>query len=321
MDSISDLLEAGSSLNDNEESYNYYQFSAKISAIDLDERLITLTDNSGQTISFVLSVDTNIATLKVNDTMKIKAKLSKSSGLVSLSSLTILDIQSTETKYSIHITNNDSTLNSIWAVDQEGNSYQDNTDYYNVLDYGDTIYLECWDWYNGAYLQSLFINGKSYTLTDGQSIIITVTEDINVEAIFSKTQSNHVTMNNMDTSESGVAKNINGYVSYTYFGGTNESGRWYANSRTRFHLDNAYLEKVIIQFEDYNQQELSGNKIYAGTDESHKAEVTYSISNLSATLTFDTTNKYQYFEYVSSVQTRVTSIQFVYSTYNTLKVA
>lgn len=113
VESIAKLLEVGASLNDNEESYNYYQFSAKISAIDLDERLITLTDDSGQTISFVLSVDTNIDTLKVNDTMKIKAKLSKSSGTVSLSSLTILDIQSTETKYSIYITNNDITLNNI----------------------------------------------------------------------------------------------------------------------------------------------------------------------------------------------------------------
>ena len=321
VESIAKLLEAGASLNDNEESYNYYQFSAKISAIDLDERLITLTDDSEQTISFVLSVDTNIDTLKVNDTMKIKAKLSKSSGTVSLSSLTILDIQSTETKYSIHITNNDITLNNIFALDQAGNSYQENTNYYNVLNYGDTIYLECWDYYNGAYLQSLIVNGKSYTLTNGQSAKITVTEDIYVEAIFSKTRSNNLTADNLETNESGTTKSINGYVSYTYVGATNEYGRWYANSRTRFNLDNAYLEKVIIQFEDYNTQELSSNKIYAGTDDSHKAEVTYSISNLTATLTFDTTNQYQYFEYVSNVQTRIASIQFVYSTYNTLKVA
>ena len=167
----------------------------------------------------------------------------------------------------------------------------------------------------------MLINGKSYTLTNGQSITITVTEDISVEATFSKTQSNQVTTDKTDTTESGVTKTINGYVSYTYVGATNEYGRWYANSRTRFNLDNAYLEKVIIQFEDYNTQELSSNKIYAGTDASHKTEVTYSISNLTTTLTFDTTNQYQYFEYVSSVQTRITSIQFVYSTYNTLKVA
>lgn len=168
-------------------------------------------------------------------------------------------------------------------------------------------------------LSWLVINGKSYTATDGK-LEITVEEDIHAELVFGYYNTNNVETRTIATDTNAEDITVDPYVSYQYVNGrhTNGGNRLYAGSHLRFTVSNAYITRIEIVFEEFeNMKELTNNTVYVGSDNDHKTRRNYEQDALTLLLQFDELEHIFYFEYNAVVQARVSYIKIHYATYNT----
>ena len=178
--------------------------------------------------------------------------------------------------------------------------------------------------YDSRVLKSVIVNNKSYTLTNGRTEDITVTEDITAEFVFAEQHVLQLTkINKIDTSVwNAPVQVINPYLSYEYdySGSPNDEGRLYKGSKTRFYVDNAYITRVVIEYHDYELTEVVKNAVNVGNSkDGYLQKVSQSIdAQNKATFVFDKSSGYSYFEYNADVsQARIVSITIYYETYNT----
>ena len=205
-------------------------------------------------------------------------------------------------------------------------------DSFNIISYGyvsnlynyhclfagaDELTLTCYT-YSNYIVNTLIINGKSYTMVNGE-LTIDVTESLYIEIDFKQSgkATNIATVEEIDTSWNAQAA-VDAYVSYAYVNGSNDSGHIVKGSFLRFYLANAYITRIEIEFENYELTNVAKNTISMGTDESRKSATSYTLSGTKATLTFDASNRYTFFEYSANMsQARIASIKIYYNTYNT----
>lgn len=193
--------------------------------------------------------------------------------------------------------------------------------WYDAFANNQTVKFTC-QAYGGKKLKTLIINGKSYALTNGVTQEITVTQDIIAEFVFSEQFVNtRVKIDKIDTSVwDAPAQDVDAYLSYEYDGATNEYGRLYKNSVTRFYADNANITRVIIEYEnddDYLQNEVKNSVSVSTSKESYMVACTQNLHGTEVTFVFDVSNNYKYFEYrADNSQARIVSITIEYTTYN-----
>ena len=98
----------------------------------------------------------------------------------------------------------------------------------------------------------------------------------------------------------------------------NGGNRLYAGSHLRFTVSNAYITRIEIVFEEFeNMKELTSNTVYVGSDNDHKTRRDYRQDALTLLLQFDESERLSFFEYNAVVQARVSYIKIHYATYNT----
>lgn len=194
--------------------------------------------------------------------------------------------------------------------------------WYGAFEKNQTIKLVC-QAYGGKKLKTLAINGKSYSLTDGKTAEITVTEDIYAEFVFDEAFVNtRVTLETINTSEwNAPIQAVDPYLSYEYRGGTNDDGRLYKDSTTRFYVENANITSIIIEYEaDENYLKAAAkNKINVSTSQdSYRYPCEQTLNGTTVTLVFEASDNYHYIEYVANnSQARIVSITIEYTTNNT----
>ena len=189
---------------------------------------------------------------------------------------------------------------------------------YHCLYAGEDVLTLYYQNYYGVIVNTLVINGKSYTMVDGE-LTIEVTESLYIEIDFKQSgkATNVATIDEIDTSWNAEAT-VNPYISYAYVNGNNDSGHIVKGSYLRFYIENAYITRIEMQFENYELTAVANNTIYTGTDEIHKSATSYMLSGTVATLNFDKSNKLQFFEYSANAsQARIATIKIYYNTYNT----
>ena len=181
----------------------------------------------------------------------------------------------------------------------------------------DTLTLQYQN-YQGVSVNTLVINGKSYTMVGG-ALTVEVTESMYIEIDFKQSDkaTNIETINEIDTSWNAEVT-VNPYISYTYVNGSNDSGHIVKGSYLRFYVENAYITRIAIEFENYELTAVAKNTISVGTDESRKSATSYTLSGTLATLNFEKYDKLTFFEYSANAsQARIASIKIYYNTYNT----
>ena len=185
---------------------------------------------------------------------------------------------------------------------------------FNCLIVGESLTVYSYNYHN-LVIKYLVINGVSYTMTKGE-LTLKVTQDIYVEIEFGYYDENNLTLSEIDTSWNADVK-VNPYVAYTSTGG-NGSGHIVKNSILKFYVQNAYITRIIIEFEDYQLTTVKGNTISVGKDEAHKSSVSYEIgTDRKTTIRFDKSQGLQFFEYRANAgQARIVSIKIYYNTYN-----
>ena len=182
----------------------------------------------------------------------------------------------------------------------------------------DVLTLKYQNYYGSIIVNTLVINGKSYTMVNGE-LNVEVTESLYIEIDFKQSgkATNIATVDEIDTSWNAEAT-VDAYVSYSYVNGNNDSGHIVKGSYLRFYIENAYITRIAIEFENYELTNVAKNTIYTGTDENHKSTTSYTLNGTVATLIFAKSDKLAYFEYSANAsQARIASIKIYYETYNT----
>lgn len=197
--------------------------------------------------------------------------------------------------------------------------YVSNLYNYHCLYAGEeTLTLHYQNYYGSVIVNTLVINGKSYTMAGGE-LTVDVTESLYIEIDFRQYDkaTNVTTVEEIDTSWNAEIT-VNPYVSYAYVNGNNDSGHIVKGSYLRFYVENAYITRIEIEFENYELTNVAKNTISVGTDESRKSAINYTLSGTRATLNFDKSDKFAFFEYsANACQARIASIKIYYNTYNT----
>ena len=327
------LLEIGDGIAENEYAYGKYQVTFTVFMVD-SGTLYWNYDNDDMGEFYITNAD--VSNIKENWIATVNTRIFKSGGELSFVDAELVNVESSDPsekdKLSINIKvvfeDNLNQVANVKAVDQKGNEYGNN--YYGsgaffplALNKNDVIHFEA-EAYDSRVLKSVIVNNKSYTLTNGRTEDITVTEDITAEFVFAEQHVLQLTkINKIDTSVwNAPVQVINPYLSYEYdySGSPNDEGRLYKGSKTRFYVDNAYITRVVIEYHDYELTEVVKNAVNVGNSkDGYLQKVSQSIdAQNKATFVFDKSSGYSYFEFNTDVsQARIVSITIYYETYNT----
>ncbi len=329
------LLEIGNKTPDGEYAYGKYQFTFEVFAVENGCLSYCYEDAAGEDILefYVDNADVDVSMEGCIATVNLRI-YKNGDNVVYYAELINVEYKDPVVKdkfslrFSAVLENNVNQVGLIKAVvnsvDQYDNDYYyDNKFFPNVLNKNDVIHFEL-EVYGNQLLKSLVINGKSYTLTNGRTEDIEVTEDIVAEFTYSSQYVLQLTkINKIDTSQwNAPVQVVNPYLSYEYdySGSPNDDGRLYKGSITRFYLDNAYITKVSIEYEDYQLTEVVKNTVKVGKKKDGYLETSKQSIDAEnkAEFNFAKSQEYAYFEYnADNSQARIVSITIYYETYNT----
>ncbi len=303
-------------------SIEKYQISASVFMIQ--DNAIWLTDDSDDIIFTVNDTKYALNTINEGDIVTLKGCLLGTSDGADLVDLEIVSVDDGKP--------NTVTVTADMTFEAQPDKFyaHSSSAYYTFVNYisvtqscyydqpilGETLHFEYVD-YSGVLIGSFVINGKSYTMHNG-SLDYEVKGDVNIQVTFAEYPLNIVSVEEIVTTPSGVDVEVDPYITYRYDGNANTYGRLYANSHLRFTVTNAYITRIEIEFEEFNQNDkLKNNLIYLGSDLNHKAQVAYKLDGLKVVLNFDVAKKYAFFEYSAVAQARIKTLIIQYETYNT----
>ena len=311
----------------NEASNDWYRITLTVDAVDISDGVLLLTDENGDVMWVsVNDFNYNLASIYEGDIVTVRGHLIAIEGEITLDGAQILEV----------IYEDDGLVDLIFKISGDIDYVMlyyttyiyDEPEY--VVSYGQTFNLNNYRYllvgdeltltyenYNGTVIKYLVVNGKSYTTVNGQ-LTIEVTESLCIEIEFSKWNENNVTVEGFDTSWQAEVR-VNPYITYKYVNGNNDSGHIVKGSYLRFYVENAYITRIEIQFENYNLTDVAKNTINVGKSEQSKSATSYKLSGTTATLTFSEADGLAFFEYSASAsQARIASIKIHYNTYNTV---
>lgn len=302
---------------------------------DIYEITVQVVENKGDRLgvwdfgegmcTIILSPTTDLTNIYENDVITIQGHLILDAADSCFADGEIIDVQSATSSnlQTLNMSVNDTNMGSVVATSETGSIFSDNTNSPQSLMIGETLTFTCYGKQEGAVLKSIIVNGKSYSTDANGQFSIIVTGDVNAQFIYDTTNEMRVTIDNINTSVwNADPYMVNEYLAYEYDGNTNDSGRLYKGSITRFVLNNAYIKSVVIEYQDYKLDEVVNNAINVGTDKDHKNPYgAYEINSETnkATLTFESASTDTYLEYhADASQARLVSITFTYVTHNAL---
>lgn len=332
LSSISQLNELAEQFIQSESS-KFYVITLNVYACDGEEAF--LEDNAGDLVDLYFSdLDSkyDVYSIKESNKITLRGNLLFQNDKLPMVNIEIIDVDDNDPDLlSLYV---EVELNATGSIILEAQSemeeypftfisygYTSCLVYFNCLLKGESLTFSFTSYSNNpnrdqnAIVSYLVINGKSYTMTDGQ-LQIEVTEDIHAKFEISYYDLQNVTLTSVDTSENNAEKKVDPYVSYVYTGTANEYGRLYANSYLRFTVANAYITSIKIEFEDYEIDKMKNNPVNVGKDNLHKEKQTYVLNGTTLSLSFDKSSGYSYFEYNAQAQARIKSIRIEYRTYN-----
>ena len=318
VETIAELKEYASDVS----SADYYQITLMVVLVDSTELMFTDGDDY-----IFLTVDSNVynlETINEDDIVTVKGfMIAETNGDVTLLNAKIISVDNGDPDLVDLIFSVSGDLDYVVL-----SAFSDMGDEWNIVNYGfitnlynfncllveDNLTLTYYN-YQGVIIRSLVINGKSYTMSDGQ-LTLSVTKDLYIEIEFSKYDTNNVTLEEIDTSYN-ASVTVNPYLSYRYVNGSS-SGSIVKDSFLRFYLENAYITRITIEFEEYNLTDVANNIISVGKDEPHKNAISYTLKGTTATLIFSKSDSFTFLEYSANVsQARIISIKIEYATSNT----
>ena len=324
VETIAELKEIAFKNYNGEASSDRYTITLTVFEVDFGYLCLTDSDDLLE-IGFDDAIY-NLDTIKVDDIVTIRGHLIADGGEITLCDPQILAVDCGDDELAdlIFSISGETDLAYLYTTSDTGcELYILSYGYigclynYNCLMVGEelTLYYEN---YSGVIINTLVINGKSYTMVNGE-LTVEVTESLYVEIDFKQSDraTNVAKIDEIDTSWNAEAT-VDAYVSYKYVNGNSAVGHIVKNSYLRFYIENAYITRIAIEFEDYELTNVAKNTISVGTDENRKSETGYSLNGTVATLSFDKSNKLQFFEYSANAsQARIASIKIYYNTYNT----
>ena len=318
---IDELVDAVLALENDKPSYDVYEITLEVLEnrgyslilFDIEEELIELT-----------IVQSDISNIREGDIVTIKGHLILDDYDSYFCDAEIISVICSDPElFSMYLYVNDTKLGWVDAVSETGAIFYPNFSIPLGLMLGEKVTFTCYGYEKNAVLLSVLINGKACTTDEnGQIVIEEVTGDITAYFVFDYTNRTSVKLNNINTGVwNGDIFVVNEYLAYQYVGSNNNEGRLYKDSSTRFFLNNANFTNVVIEYENYNIEQVIQNNIYVGADINHKSVVNQQLNSKTnkVTLTLDFASELRYFEYFASVsQARILSITFIYETNNTL---
>jgi len=322
LDSIDQMEDLVLALEPGSASYDVYEITLVVKE-KLGYGKLKLTDKI-KSCDILFSATTDLTNISVNDVITIEGHLILDDNIGYINGAEIISVTSSDSDLvNFNMSVNNTNMGSVIAESETGSTFSDNTNSPQSLLIGETLTFTCYGKQNGAVLKSIIINGKSYSTDANGQIKILVTGDVNAQFIYDTTNRMSVKIDNINTSVwDADPYGVNEYMTYEYDGNTNDMGRLYKGSITRFVVDNAYITGVVIEYENFKLDEVIHNTINAGTDRTHKASIGAYEINLDtnkATLAFDATLALGYFEYnADASQARIVSFTFTYETHNTL---
>lgn len=319
---IAALIEIGKDLPNETESDDYYQLTATVEDVYIEEKTLMIGD--GKSLFVTLVGRENISTVKVKDVITLKGKLFRSGDDVMLLDCEIVSVtSSSDGLYSLSITMTEGYSITMYAYSEMmGDVFLPNTNNYNCLLEGDSV-IFCLSMYKNVAIKKVIINGKAYTMTNGE-ISVPVTEDICAEFVLGKTNECSVRIREIDTTNNnGNAIAIDEYISYTYTnGGYNDYGRLYKDSHLTFTSNNANIIGINITYDAEwltNNPQVLNNTVNAIKQNGNKVAVSQGSADGSSqiTITLSSSDAYTALEYFANAsQARVVEIIVLYETFN-----
>ena len=323
--SLSELKQIALKNYNDKISSDWYAITLTVFEVDVD--YLCLADSEEILEIYFGDATYNLSTINENDIVTVRGHLLAIDDEFTLCDAQILSVDcgddtlvdlifaiSGDIDYAILTTTSDSGCD----LDIISYGYVSNLYNYNCLWAGEeSLTLHYQSFYN-VIVNTLVINGKSYTMVKGE-LTIEVTESLYIEIDFRQSDkaTNIVTVDELNTSWNAKAT-VDPYVSYAYVNGNNDSGHIVKGSYLRFYVANAYITRIEIEFENYELTSVAKNTISVGTDESRKSATSYTLNGTLATLNFDKSGALTFFEYSANMsQARIASIKIYYNTYNT----
>lgn len=326
VETIGELVEIGCQNYVDEESLDWYKIT--LTVFEVKSGYLWLVDSNDDSLEVYFEDEIyNLSTINSGDIITLRGHLYSDGEEIMLCSPQILNVYCGD----------DELVDVVFSISGDvdyailtASSYF--VDEFNIVSYGyisnlynyhclyageDALTLSYQNYYGSIIVNTLIINGKSYTMVNGE-LTIEVTESLYIEIDFKKSGKavNIATVDEIDTSWNAQAT-VNPYISYAYVNGNNDSGHIVKGSYLRFYIANAYITRIEIEFENYELTSVAKNTVNVGTDESHKSATGYTLSGTLAVLDFDKSNKLAFFEYSANVsQARIASISIYYNTYN-----
>ena len=325
VETIGELKEIAFQYYDGVVSSDWYTITLTVMEVDYD--YLGLTDSVDILVIYFEDQTYNLCTIGEDDIVTIRGHLIADGGEITLCDAQILNVDCGDDELVDLIFSISGDIDSVMltattyfddSFDIVMYGYVSNLYNYHCLFAGaDTLTLQ-YVTYSDVIVNTLVINGKSYTMEGGE-LTIDVIEGLYIEIDFRQSgrATNVVTVDEIDTSWNAEAA-VDAYVSYAYVNGSNDSGHIVKGSYLRFYVENAYITRIEIEFENYELTNVAKNTVSVGTDESHKSATSYTLSGTRATLSFNKSNGLTFFEYSANVsQARIASIKIYYDTYNT----
>ena len=326
VESIRELKEIAFEDYDGVVSKDWYTITLTVFEVDAYRSYLCLTDSVDLLEIYFVDETYNLSTISSDDVVTIRGHLLAEGGEITLCDAQILEVDcgddtlvhlifsiSGDTDHVILNTTSDSGCDlNIVNYGYVANLYN-----YNCLWAGEESLTLHFVSYEGTIVNTLVVNGKSYTMAGG-NLTVDVIESLYIEIDFRDPgrATNVVTVDEINTSWNAKVT-VDPYVSYAYVNGNNDSGHIVKGSYLKFYLENAYITHIEIEFENYELSAVAGNTINAGTDEGHKSKTNYTLNGTLVTLNFETYSRIAFFEYSANAsQARIKSIKIYYNTYN-----
>lgn len=301
-------------------SYDVYELTAKVydntgSRLNLWDDVSTFDD-----CYIWMSPYADLTNIELGDVVTIKGHLISRSPDDYFDGAEIVAVQSNKNdRANFNMSVNDTNLGYVVARADSGSVFADNANSALGLKIGENVIFTCYGRQDGAVLKSIIINGKSYSTDANGQLKILVTGDVNAQFIYDTTNRMSVTIDNINTSVwDADPYKVNEYMTYEYDGNTNDMGRLYKNSTTRFVVENALITDVVIEFAEYKLDEIGGNNINVGSNRDNRHSVDYTIND-NHKVVLNLGDGYAYVDYNAvASQARIVSFTFTYETHNTL---
>lgn len=322
VESVAKLIEIANGLTDGTESNDYYQVTTPIIDTDANSHMIIIGDDANMLL-ITLSDRENVSTLKVGDTITIKGKISVKSDDVTLTDCKIIDVDRGDDKLHsvfIDVTEEYAAKSRIFASADSG-TFRYNTNNYNCVEDGGTVYFYFYPADPSIVVQKLIINGKAYTMSGG-ILEICVTDDVYAEFVLDTDRYCSVTINEVNTNNNGNEVVVDEYISYSYTNDNNVYGRLYKNSHLTFTANNANITGISITYDAEwlaENPDVLQNTVYAVKENGSKVTVSQGTANkLKVVINLSAEDAYVALEYFANVsQARVAEITVRYQTCNT----